>query len=416
MIGAACLALLLAGQTPSLSEALETEARSLRAERAALEAARAALERDQARAEAAHLERSARLAGELERLRIELEQLEAERRRRSRDAGRGPDRPADPPEPALRRELRASLPARALDGSPAELRDAVLADDLAARGVRTSSAVVFFGPDGAAATGRATFVGALAAFARADGLQGPLQRVGDRWALAESADVGRLFGVDGPPLVPLVWGTPHEGAGDEKPPFFASRLEAGGPVAIAILVLAGLAMIVFLERLAVLVAGTRGDEAFVERFLAQLGARDVDAARQTVDAKAGWVSALARRRLEVLGRAKEVRADLLEAALARQVGAVERGVPFLKLVAAVAPLLGLLGTVMGMIETFDVLGTHGAGDARLLSGGISKALVTTELGLIVAIPTLFAHSLVSSWIDRVVDRLERVGLDAAEED
>lgn len=66
--------------------------------------------------------------------------------------------------------------------------------------------------------------------------------------------------------------------------------------------------------------------------------------------------------------------------------------------AAVAPLLGLLGTVSGMIETFNMMNLFGAGDPAVVSGGISKALITTELGLVVAIPALILHALLSRFI------------------
>lgn len=80
---------------------------------------------------------------------------------------------------------------------------------------------------------------------------------------------------------------------------------------------------------------------------------------------------------------------------------LESHLSLLGLTAAVAPLLGLLGTVTGMIKTFQIISLHGAGDARALSGGISEALVTTELGLIVAIPALLAHA----WLNRRARRI-----------
>jgi len=70
---------------------------------------------------------------------------------------------------------------------------------------------------------------------------------------------------------------------------------------------------------------------------------------------------------------------------------VERFLPFLSITTAASPLLGLLGTVIGMINTFNLLTIFGTGDAKSLSSGISEALVTTALGLIVAIPTLLMH-------------------------
>ena len=85
---------------------------------------------------------------------------------------------------------------------------------------------------------------------------------------------------------------------------------------------------------------------------------------------------------------------------------IERGVGSIKLIASVAPLLGLLGTVVGMIATFQAITLFGTGDPKLMANGISEALVTTMLGLVVAIPTLFAHSLVQSKSRRLIQMLE----------
>ena len=79
-------------------------------------------------------------------------------------------------------------------------------------------------------------------------------------------------------------------------------------------------------------------------------------------------------------------------------------------IAAVAPLLGLLGTVTGMISTFDVITEFGTGNPKLLSGGISEALVTTELGLCVAIPVLLLGNLLNGAAHRMKNMLEFSGL------
>ncbi|MBZ0331267.1 MotA/TolQ/ExbB proton channel family protein [Halomonas sp. ANAO-440] len=92
---------------------------------------------------------------------------------------------------------------------------------------------------------------------------------------------------------------------------------------------------------------------------------------------------------EPVPEALEARLD--EAVLA-ELPKLERGQPLVKLLAAVAPLLGLLGTVTGMIVTFQAITVFGTGDPQLMAGGISQALVTTVLGLITAVPLLFAHT------------------------
>ncbi|WP_106477073.1 MotA/TolQ/ExbB proton channel family protein [Phytohalomonas tamaricis] len=85
---------------------------------------------------------------------------------------------------------------------------------------------------------------------------------------------------------------------------------------------------------------------------------------------------------------------------------LERGQSFVKLVAAVAPLMGLLGTVTGMIGTFQSITVFGSGDPKLMAGGISQALVTTVLGLIVAIPVLFTHTAIASRSKKLMTVLE----------
>lgn len=92
----------------------------------------------------------------------------------------------------------------------------------------------------------------------------------------------------------------------------------------------------------------------------------------------------------------------LDEAILREIPKVERGLITLAILAAIAPMLGLLGTVSGMIETFQSITLFGTGDPKLMSGGISQALVTTELGLAVAIPLLLIHSLLSGKSNRLV--------------
>ncbi len=86
----------------------------------------------------------------------------------------------------------------------------------------------------------------------------------------------------------------------------------------------------------------------------------------------------------------------LDEAILRETPTLERGQGLLKLLTGVAPLLGLLGTVVGMIITFQVITEYGSGDPKLMAGGISTALVTTVQGLVVAIPLLFLHSLLTT--------------------
>ncbi|OLQ91047.1 flagellar motor protein MotA [Vibrio ponticus] len=100
---------------------------------------------------------------------------------------------------------------------------------------------------------------------------------------------------------------------------------------------------------------------------------------------------------------------LLEAVVDEQ-ASLERGLSMLKLLAALAPMLGLLGTVTGMIETFQVITQFGNGDPKVMAGGISMALVTTVLGLVAAMPLLLAHNVLSSQAESIRNILEKQGI------
>jgi biopolymer transport protein ExbB len=93
-------------------------------------------------------------------------------------------------------------------------------------------------------------------------------------------------------------------------------------------------------------------------------------------------------------------------AILREQPALQRGILFIKIISVVAPLLGLLGTVVGMINTFQVIMLFGAGDATRMAGGISQALVTTMLGLYVAIPMVLLHTIVNGRSRRIMQVLQ----------
>ncbi len=96
---------------------------------------------------------------------------------------------------------------------------------------------------------------------------------------------------------------------------------------------------------------------------------------------------------------------LSEAALKEMPG-LTKGLLFIKVISVVAPLMGLLGTVTGMIQTFQVITLYGAGDPKLMAGGISQALMTTVLGLVVAIPMVLLHTVVSGQSRKIINILQ----------
>jgi biopolymer transport protein ExbB len=111
-------------------------------------------------------------------------------------------------------------------------------------------------------------------------------------------------------------------------------------------------------------------------------------------------------RIALASATREERDDRLYAALLEQRNRLERWLGGIAMTASVAPLLGLLGTVSGMITTFKAMTLFGSGDPNVVSGGIAEALITTELGLVVAIPALLAHALMSRRVKSYFAQLE----------
>lgn len=113
--------------------------------------------------------------------------------------------------------------------------------------------------------------------------------------------------------------------------------------------------------------------------------------------------------LEHIEMSREVIENVLQESILREIPRVERFLPTLSVLAAIAPLLGLLGTVTGIINTFQVITQFGTSDPRMMSGGISEALITTQIGLAVAIPILLMHHFLERRVDKVIADMEEKG-------
>jgi biopolymer transport protein ExbB len=101
----------------------------------------------------------------------------------------------------------------------------------------------------------------------------------------------------------------------------------------------------------------------------------------------------------------------IEGILVKDEPAFNKHVNTIAVIAGVAPLLGLLGTVMGMITLFDAITRYGTGDPQLMAGGISEALITTEVGLVIAIPLLLVHNFLKNWRSRIKSQFEKNTID-----
>jgi biopolymer transport protein ExbB len=188
---------------------------------------------------------------------------------------------------------------------------------------------------------------------------------------------------------------------------FWNKLVAGGPVMIPLGIVAFLALVLIFERFVFLFSQSRGTVAIAEDILAACHAKDFQKAEAIAVQKSVIIS---RTLLACLSRRLEGTAameDAVAESVLHELPKLERFLPSIGILAGVAPLLGLLGTVTGMISTFDTITIFGSGQPRLMAGGISEALLTTATGLSIAIPVLLIHSFLCSRTDKLVADTER---------
>ena len=185
---------------------------------------------------------------------------------------------------------------------------------------------------------------------------------------------------------------------------------AGGYLMWPILVLAIVGLLVLLERAFVLRRVHSNTDKLMHAVGSNMQRGDWDKAAHGCQQMPGAVS----RVLTTIVRSRHLEREQLENLVAEAILAerptLERFLPAVNVIAVVAPLLGLLGTVTGMIATFSVITEHGTGDPRLLSGGISEALLTTQFGLMVAIPAFLAHALLTGRVDHILSDMETKAL------
>jgi biopolymer transport protein ExbB len=148
----------------------------------------------------------------------------------------------------------------------------------------------------------------------------------------------------------------------------------------------------------------------VQTIIAQIESGDMEKAHKTASGIAGQGGALLRKGVEHADEKRGTLEEILYEKILAVRPKLERLLPFIALTAAAAPLLGLLGTVTGMIKTFNLITIFGTGDAKSLSSGISEALVTTELGLIVAIPALIIHGLLARMAKQKLGDMEQTAV------
>ncbi len=191
------------------------------------------------------------------------------------------------------------------------------------------------------------------------------------------------------------------------------HIQKGGPVMIPIFVLAGAALLVALWKWLQLLRVRRPSRRQVEAVLGAIGSGDREAARASALRVVGPAGEMLAAGVEHADEPRELIEEVMYEQVLRSRLRLQRGLPFVGIAAAAAPLLGLLGTVTGIMNTFQLITAFGSGDAQTLSGGISEALITTEYGLIVAIPALLLHAFLSRKARGIVAGMEAVAVEFA---
>jgi len=187
-------------------------------------------------------------------------------------------------------------------------------------------------------------------------------------------------------------------------------VRAGGVIGYIILALGALGMLLIIFRVMLLSKSGSNVEKLTAAVVENMKKGGIPAAQEAIKEYKGSTARVLKATLRNITRDREHIEDIVTENILNESSAIDRFGAFVLVIAAVAPLLGLLGTVTGMISTFDIITEHGTGDPKLLSGGISEALVTTMLGLVVAIPLLLLGNLLSGWAQKIKDSMEQSAL------
>ena len=187
------------------------------------------------------------------------------------------------------------------------------------------------------------------------------------------------------------------------------QVRQGGPVVWPILLIALLALGIIIYKVVFLNRMHGNTDRIMGEVNQRAAAGDWPACAAIVENHKGkkWpVVRVIRAGLEARSESRETLESVLQEAILHELPHVQKGIAMLAVLGAVAPLLGLLGTVTGMIDTFRVITLFGTSDPKLMSGGISEALVTTEMGLAVAIPIMLLHTYLSRRSDHLIGEME----------
>ena len=181
----------------------------------------------------------------------------------------------------------------------------------------------------------------------------------------------------------------------------------GGPIMVPIFICSVIALAVVLERMVSLRRSRIMRPELIEVIEAIRGPEDIQVIHNRCDVIKGPFSNIIRRTISNTHLSREEKVLDIQATGRQEAQALERMLVVLEIITAITPLLGLLGTVLGMSQVFDVISEVGLGQTKAFSGGIAQALRTTIIGLGVAIPSLIAYSSFDRKVDNLILEMEK---------
>lgn len=183
-------------------------------------------------------------------------------------------------------------------------------------------------------------------------------------------------------------------------------IQKGGILMYPIIFLSVLSLAIFLERLFSLRTEKYAPKKFLEKLFTLLSSKSFEDAKSLCDLQKCSIGEISKNILNNLDLPISRLMELVEETGRFESRKLEKFLPTLQTIATISPLLGLLGTVIGMIKTFIAISQEGIGNAQALAGGISEALLTTAAGLSVAIPTVIFYHIIRHKSEKITDELE----------
>ena len=187
-------------------------------------------------------------------------------------------------------------------------------------------------------------------------------------------------------------------------------LMGGGPIMVPIFVCSVIALAVILERMVSLRRSRIMRSELIEVIEAVRGPEDIQVIYNRCNVIQGPFSNIIKRTISNTHLSREEKVLDIQATGRQEARALERMLVVLEIITAITPLLGLLGTVLGMSQVFDVISEVGLGQTKAFSGGIAQALRTTIIGLGVAIPSLIAYSSFDRKVDNLILEMEKYSM------